>query len=84
MTPLCVLFQQGSQPSKRLTDIQDIQNYLRLEYKHPRNVSKRFQKDISSRTKDNKQFSQLYTHGHMDMSESRADHQNVMSKVLFL
>ena len=30
-------------------------------YKHPRNVSKRFQKNISSRTKDIKQFSQLYT-----------------------
>ena len=33
---------------------------------NPRNVSKRFQKDISSRTKDIKQFSQLITHAHMD------------------
>ena len=32
--------------------------------KHPRNVSKRFQKDISSGTKDIKQFSQLITHTH--------------------
>ena len=29
--------------------------------KHPRNVHKKVQKDISSRTKDIKQFSQLYT-----------------------
>ena len=40
------------QPTNRLTDIQEIQNYLEHMYKHPRNVSKRFQKDISSRTKD--------------------------------
>ena len=47
----------------RLTDIQEIWKYLELVNKHPRNVSKRFQKDISSRTKDIKQFSQLTTHG---------------------
>ena len=52
MTPLCVLFQQGSQPSKRLTDIQDIQNYLELVYQHPRNVSNKIKKDASSRTGD--------------------------------
>ena len=33
-------------------------------FKHPWNVSKRFQKDISSQTKDIKQFSQLMTHTH--------------------
>ena len=33
-------------------------------YKHPQNVSRRFQKHISSRTKDIKQFSQLMTHEH--------------------
>ena len=48
----------------RMTDIQEIQNHLKLVFKHPRNVSKRFQKDISSRTKDIKQFSQLTTHRH--------------------
>ena len=46
-----------------MTDIQEIQNHWELVHKHPRNVSKRFQKDISSRTKDIKQFSQLYMHG---------------------
>ena len=35
-----------------------------LVYTHPKNVSKRFQKDISSRTKDIEQFSQLTTHTH--------------------
>ena len=47
-----------------LTDIKEICNYLELVYKHPRNVSKRFQKDISYRTKDMKQFSQLRTQTH--------------------
>merc|ERR1711954_465142 len=50
----------------QLTDIQEICNYLELVYKHPRNVSKRFQKDSSSRTKDIKQFSQLLTHTQTD------------------
>ena len=50
--------------TNRLTDLQKNLNDLELEYKHPRNVSKRFQKDISSRTKDIKQFSQLITHTH--------------------
>ena len=31
-------------------------------YKHPKNVFKGFQKDISPRTKDIKQFNRLYTH----------------------
>ena len=44
--------------------MQEIQNYLELVYKHPRNVTKKFQKDISSRTKDIKQFSQLTTDRH--------------------
>ena len=37
--------------------MQEIQIYLELVYKRPRYVSKGFQKDISSRTKDIKQFS---------------------------
>ena len=41
--------------------MQEIQKYLKLVYKHPRNVPRRFQKDISYRTKDIKQFSQLLT-----------------------
>ena len=57
----------------RLTDIQEIGNYLELVYKHPRNVTKKFQKDISSRTKDIKQFSQLTTHRQTDKCKSRAD-----------
>ena len=48
--PIFVYFQQGSKPTNRLTDIQEIQNYLKIVYQHPRNVSKKFQKDISSRT----------------------------------
>ena len=36
----------------RLTDIQEILNYSELVNKHLRNVSKRFQKDISSRSGD--------------------------------
>ena len=62
---------------KQVTDIQEIQNYLKLVYKRPRNVSKRFQKDISSRTKDIKQFSQLImdtcTHGRTHRCKYRAD-----------
>ena len=63
----------GSKPTNRLTDIQEIQNYLELMYKHPRNVCKRFQKDISSRTKDIKQFSQLMTQARMHKGKSRAE-----------
>ena len=48
----------------RLTDIQEIWNYLELVYKHPGNISIRFQKDISSRTKGIKLFSQLTTDAH--------------------
>ena len=44
----------GNEQTDRHTEIW---NYLELMYKHPRNVSKMFQKDISSRTKDIKQFS---------------------------
>ena len=39
-------------PTTRLTDIQKNQNYLELVYQHVRNASKKFQKDISSRTGD--------------------------------
>ena len=39
-----------------MTHIQEIQNHLELAYKQPRDISKRFQKDISPRTKDIKQF----------------------------
>ena len=47
-----VYFQEGSKSTNRLTDIQEIQNDLELVQKHPGYVSRRFQKDISSRTKD--------------------------------
>ena len=50
----------------RQTDIQEFRNYLEIVYKRPRNASKRFQKDISSRTKDINQFSQGTTHAHTD------------------
>ena len=50
----------------QLTDIQEILNYFELVYKYPRNVSKRSQKDISTRTKDNEQLSQLITDKHID------------------
>ena len=36
----------------RLTDIQEIWNYLELIYKHSRNISRKFEKDSSSRTGD--------------------------------
>ena len=36
----------------RLTDIQEIWNYLKLTYKHPLNISRKFEKDSSSRTGD--------------------------------
>ena len=39
---------------------------MELVYRHPKIVSKRLQKDILSRTKDMKQFSQLITHGRTD------------------
>ena len=34
----------------RLTDIQEILNYSELVYKHPQNISRKFEKDSSSRT----------------------------------
>ena len=37
---------------------------MEIVFTHPKNVSKRFQREISSRTTDIKQFSQLTTHGH--------------------
>ena len=37
---------------KRLTDIQEIQNYYEIVEMHPRNVSKKIQKHISSKTGD--------------------------------
>ena len=43
---------------------------MQLVYKDPRKVSRKFQKDISSRTKDIKQFCQLSTHGHTDWRTS--------------
>ena len=36
----------------RLTDIQQILNHLELVYKHPGNVSRKFEKDSLSRTRD--------------------------------
>ena len=36
----------------RLTDIQEILNYFELVQKHPRNVSREFEEDSSSRTTD--------------------------------
>ena len=48
--PIFVYFPLGSKPTNRLTDIQEIQNYSEIVYQHPRNVSKKIQWDISSRT----------------------------------
>ena len=39
-------------PTNRLTDIQEICKHLEKENKHLRNVSKKIQKDISSKTGD--------------------------------
>ena len=36
----------------RLTDVQEISNYLKLIYKHPQNISRKFEKDSPSRTWD--------------------------------
>ena len=36
----------------RLTDIQEIRNYLEVVYKHPKNISRKFEKDRSSWTGD--------------------------------
>ena len=36
----------------RLTDIQEIWNYLKLVHKHPRNVSRNFENDSATRTGD--------------------------------
>ena len=36
----------------RLTDIQEIWKYLKLMYKHPKNIFGKFEKDSSSRTED--------------------------------
>ena len=46
------LYREGSKPTNKLTDIQDIQKYLKLIYKDPRNVFKEFQKDMWSKTGD--------------------------------
>ena len=54
--PKFVGFHQGSMPTTRLTDKQEIQNYLDLLYQHSRNVLKQIQKDISSRTGDIPKF----------------------------
>ena len=58
-------------------DVQEICKYLEKVYKHIRNVSKKFQKDFSSRTKDIEQFSQVGTetrnHTPKHGTRSRAD-----------
>jgi len=59
-------------PERRLSQRQEILNYLELVYKHPWNVYKRFQKYISSKAIDIEQFSQLYTEPHTHMSKYRA------------
>ena len=38
------LYREGSKPTNKLTDIQEIQKYLKLIYKHPKNVFKYFKK----------------------------------------
>ena len=48
--PILVQFQSGSKPTNRLTDIQEIQNNFETVQKYPKNVSKKNQNDISSRT----------------------------------
>ena len=50
--PILASFQQVSKPTKGLRDIQEICNYCKIMQKHPRNVSKNFQKNISTRTGD--------------------------------
>ena len=63
---ICLYLSIFSKEISQLTDWQTNKNSELFEpvYKHPRNVSKRFQQDILSRTKDIKQFSQLLTHTH--------------------
>ena len=39
-------------PTNRLTDIQEVKNYVDLVYKDSRKASQKIQKDISSRTED--------------------------------
>ena len=48
---LCNLSKE-SKSTNRLTDIQEISNNLEIVQKYPGNVTKKFQKDISSRTGD--------------------------------
>ena len=55
--PNIYLISDGSKPTNQLADIQEIQNHLQLMHEHPRNAFKRYEKYISSRTKDIKQFS---------------------------
>ena len=45
-------FSKAVSQTNRLTDIQEIRKHLEIVYKHIRNVSKKIQKDISSRTGD--------------------------------
>ena len=40
-----------SEPTNRLTHMQEILNYLEIVHKHSRNASNRFEKDISSKTR---------------------------------
>ena len=46
-----VWYQQWIKSNNRLKDIEEMWKYLELVYEHPSNVSKRFQKDISSRAR---------------------------------
>ena len=50
--PIFVEYLQGSKPTNRQTDTQKICIYLEIMWKHPSNVSKIFQKDMSSRKGD--------------------------------
>ena len=50
--PKFTRFHLGSMPTTRLTDIQKIQNYFEPVYQYLRNVLKKIQKGISSRTGD--------------------------------
>ena len=45
-------FQSESKPTNRLTDIQEIHINLEIVQKYPGNVSRKFQKEISSRNGD--------------------------------
>ena len=50
--PILAKFLVKSKPPNRLTDNQEICSYLEIVYKDLRNVSKKIQKDISSKNGD--------------------------------